>query len=328
MKILVTGGAGYIGSFMTKVLLDKGHEVFVLDNLERGHKEAVDQRASFIKGDIKNLNFLKTLFKEKSFDSIFHFAGYISVEESTKEFQKYYENNVIGSRNLFETALYIGGVKKFIFSSTAAIYGNPIKVPIPEDHLLNPTSNYGKTKLDTEKTLQELFEKNNSISFVCLRYFNASGASLDGRMGEDHVPETHIIPLAMRAASTGEKFNLYGTDYPTPDGTCIRDYIHVLDLVEAHLLALEKLNFEKGGLFYNVGTGKGFSNKEVVEMIRKVTGINLEVIREKRRAGDVEILIADASKIKKELGFKPKYSNLETIVKTAWEWHKNNLNLK
>jgi len=324
MKILVTGGAGYIGSFMTKRLLDYGYEVVVFDSLERGHKEAIDPKAKFVQGDIKSATTLETLFCDEIIDAVMHFAGYISVEESTIKPDLYYDNNVRGSQNLLSVALNIGRIDKFIFSSSAAVYGNPVKVPIPEDHPKNPTSPYGKSKLEVEEIL-ESFQKEEGLNFVSLRYFNAAGAALDGSMGEAHGPETHIIPLAIKAALNGEEFKLYGADYNTPDKTCIRDYIHVTDLVEAHILALNKVEKEKGGFFYNVGTGIGYSNKEVIEMVKKVSGKDLEVKVAGRRSGDPEVLVADPTKIQKELGFKPRYSDLETIVKTAFKWHKNNL---
>lgn len=321
MKILVTGGAGYIGSFMTKALLDRGDEVTVFDNLERGHKDAVDKRATLVIGDLKNLNDLEKLFFNTSFDALMHFAGLIAVGESEEKPDLYYQNNVIGSRNLFESAFSIGNIKKFIFSSSAAVYGNPIKIPIPEDHPKNPTSEYGKNKLEVEGILSKIRENNPEVSFVALRYFNASGASLDGLMGESHSPETHIIPNIVKALINNEAFKLFGDDYNTKDGTCIRDYIHVLDLVQAHILALDKMINASGSFIYNVGTGSGFSNKEIIEMVEKVSRKNVKIDMDARRPGDADTLIADPAKIKTELSFFPKYSDLETIVKTAWAWH-------
>ncbi len=319
-KILVTGGAGYIGSITSKLLLDKGFEVVVFDNLERGHEESVDSRAKFVKGDLRNPEALDALFENNEIEVILHFAGLISVEESEREPDLYRENNVLGSKNLFETALK-HNTNRIIFSSTAAVYGNPENVPIPEDHPKKPTSEYGKTKLETENHLSELRQNNSGLSFACLRYFNACGATLDGSMGESHEPETHIIPLAIKAARENGEFKLFGTDYDTSDGTCVRDYIHVLDLAEAHILALNKISNEPGSYYYNVGTGKGFSNKEVIEEVKEVSGSNLRVLEEDRRPGDADKLIADPSKIKQELGFSPKYSDVDTIVKSAWEWH-------
>lgn len=326
MKILVTGGAGYIGSFMVKRLIDGGHEPIVLDNLERGKEEFVDKRAVFVKADLWNWDLLEKIFSEHKFDSVMHFAGYISMEESTKEPGLYFYNNTGGALELAEHVRK-HDVKSFVFSSTAGVYGNPIKIPIPEDHPTSPTNPYGESKQMVEKILS-WYQKIYGLNFVSLRYFNAAGAALDGSLGERHNPETHIIPLAIEAALSGSDFNLYGQDYNTPDGTCIRDYIHVLDLIEAHILALEKLKSEKGGFFYNVGVGKGYSNKEVVEMVKKVSGVDFKVVVEKRRPGDAEILVADSTRIKSELGFNPRYSDLETIVKTAWEWHKRNSKFK
>jgi len=320
MRILVTGGAGYIGSITSKTLLDRGFEVVIFDNLERGHREAVDSRAKFVQGDLRNTDDLEKLFSDNKFDAIMHFAGLISVEESEKDPELYKENNVTGSKNLFDKALE-KGVNKIIFSSTAAVYGNPQKIPIPEDHPKNPTSQYGRTKLEIEEYLAELYGKDDSFSFVCLRYFNACGATPDGSMGEAHSPETHIIPLAIKAAQEGREFKLFGTDYDTPDGTCVRDYIHVLDLVEAHILALDKISNETGGYYYNVGTGKGFSNKEIIEKVKEVSGREFGVVEEERRAGDADRLIADPSKINQELGFAPKYSDIDTIIQSAWKWH-------
>jgi UDP-glucose 4-epimerase len=323
MKILVTGGAGYIGSFMVDALVKRGDAVTVLDNLQRGHREMVNKGAHLIVGDIRDTELLNSVFLEGRFDAILHFAGLISVEESTKNPEIYFENNVDGSRNLFETAVN-NNVTNFIFSSTAAVYGNPRMIPIPEDHDKNPTSPYGESKLETEKKLLSLRNSHDSVSFACLRYFNASGGAVNGEMGEMHNPETHIIPLAIKAAVNGQSFKLFGVDYDTPDGTCLRDYIHVLDLVQAHLLALDHITNNKGAYYYNVGTGIGVSNKEIVEMVRKVSGLDLNVLEADRRSGDADRLIADPSRIKNELGFSPKFSDIETIVKTAWQWHSKN----
>lgn len=321
MKILVTGGAGYIGSFMTKTLLDRGDEVTVFDNLERGHQESIDKRATFVKGDVRNSQDLESLLAGSSFDGAIHFAGLIAVGESEEKPDLYYQNNVVGSKNFFETAVNKGKINKFIFSSSAAVYGNPLQIPIPEDHSKNPTSEYGRNKLEIEETLSLISKDNPEVSFAALRYFNAAGAALNGSMGENHLPETHIIPKIFDALSKRESFKLFGNDYKTKDGTCVRDYIHVLDLVNAHLLAIEKLSTTPGSYFYNVGTGNGFSNKEVVEMAEKVSGQKVDIQISERRKGDADTLIADPSKIKQELGFAPKYSDLEIIVKTAWAWH-------
>ena len=280
MKILVTGGAGYIGSFMVKALLERGHELVVFDNLKRGHREAVDSQAVFVEGDIKDRESVDLLFEKNKFEAVMHFAGLISVEESTKNPDLYYQNNVVGSKNLFELSIN-HGIRNLIFSSSAAVYGNPNQVPIPEDHPKNPTSPYGATKLQVEELLAKLAGEHPEVGFVCLRYFNAAGGALDGSLGEDHNPETHIIPLAIQAVLLGREFNLFGTDYDTPDGTCIRDYIHVIDLVDAHILALEKLQKNPGGYFYNVGTGFGFSNREVINTVEAVGGKKINIVQKK-----------------------------------------------
>lgn len=318
MKVLVTGGAGYIGSFMVKALLERGDEVVVADSLERGHRQSLDGRAALLAGDLKDIGFVKSIFKNK-FDSILHFAGLISMEESTKNPYLYFQNNTFAALNLIEEGVK-NKVNKFVFSSTAGVYGDPMTIPIPEDHSTNPTNPYGESKLMVEKMLS-WYNKLFGLNFVSLRYFNAAGASLNGEMGETHKNETHIIPLAIKAAISRSEFSLYGTDYKTDDGTCVRDYIHVLDLVEVHMLALNKLNQEGGAFFYNVGTGQGYSNKDVLNMIKKISKTDLKIKNRERRPGDAEILIADPQKARNELGFFPKYSDLETIIKTAWKFH-------
>ncbi len=320
MKILVTGGAGYIGSFMTRKLLEEKHEIVVLDSLERGHEEAIDKRSVLVKANLWEWDKLEELFSSEKFEAIIHFAGYISMEESTRDPGIYFYNNTGGSLELIEHARK-HNINNFIFSSTAGVYGNPVKVPISEDHSKNPTNPYGESKLMVERILS-WYNKSFGLNFACLRYFNAAGAALDGSNGENHDPETHIIPLAIKAALEGSEFNLYGTDYDTPDGTCIRDYIHVLDLVEAHILALEQIEKKPGGYYYNVGTGIGYSNRQVLDMIEKVSDRKIKVRKKDRRAGDADRLVADPSKIKSRLGFSPKYSDLETIVESAWKWHK------
>jgi len=323
MNVLVTGGAGYIGSFMIDHLLERGDKVFVVDSLERGFKEEINPKAKFSQGNLLDKEFLSTLFNDNQFDCVIHFAGFISMAESMKNPRIYFENNTFGSLNLIDVAAK-NKVRSFVFSSTAGVYGNPKKIPIPEDHPLNPTNPYGESKLVVEKILM-WYQKLFGINFVSLRYFNASGGSLDGKRGERHDPETHIIPLAIKSVLEDRPFKLFGIDYSTPDGTCIRDYIHVIDLAEAHVLALEKLKKDKGGFFYNVGTGRGHSNREVLEMVKKVSGRTPTIIEEKRRSGDAEILIADVQKINRELDFSPKYSDLKTIVETAWRWHRNQI---
>ena len=320
MKILVTGGAGYIGSFMVKRLLEDNHEVTIIDSLERGHKETVNPRATLSIGNLLDENFIQNELQKNKFDAIMHLAGYIGMKESMLKPEMYFRNNTFATLKLLEKAKE-HSIKKFIFSSTAGVYGNPVKIPIPEDHQKNPENPYGESKLMVENILK-WFQKIHGLSFAALRYFNACGASLDSTMGEDHNPETHIIPKAIEAALTNKPFTLFGSDYKTKDGTCVRDYIHVLDLVEAHVLALQKLDKDPGGYSYNIGTGNGFSNKEIIEMIKKISGIDFQVKITDRRPGDADELVADASKIKSELNFKPLYSDLETIISTALNWHK------
>ena len=319
MKILVTGGAGYIGSFMTKCLLERGDEVVVADSLERGHKEVIDSRAKFYQGNLLDKNFVESLFKENKFDGVIHFAGFISMGESMENPYIYFQNNVFSALNLMEEMVKTS-TNNFIFSSSAGVYGNPVKVPIPEDHPTNPENPYGESKLMVEK-LMKWYQKTHGLNSVALRYFNAAGAALDGKYGENHNPETHIIPNIITSLLDNKQFNLFGNDYKTKDGTCVRDYIHVLDLVEAHVLAIEKLKSSPGSYAYNVGTGNGFSNKEVIQMVEKVSGQKINVVNSPRRPGDADELIADSSKIKTELKFSPKHSDLETIISSAWQWH-------
>ncbi len=320
MKILVTGGAGYIGSFMVKRLLEKGDDVTVVDSFERGHKEFVDKTAKLYEGNLLDKGFVAKIFAENKFDCVIHFAGFISMGESMENPYLYFQNNVFASLNILEEMVKTQN-DNFIFSSSAGVYGNPLNVPIPENHPTNPTNPYGESKLMIEKIVN-WYSKTKNLHTVSLRYFNAAGASLDVSLGELHEPETHIIPKIIYSILRKESFKLFGTDYQTKDGTCVRDYIHVLDLVEAHVLATEKLKSSPGNYVYNVGTGNGFSNKEVIEMVEKVSGQKVDVQESPRRLGDADELIADPSKIKNELKFSPKHSDLETIVKTAWEWHK------
>lgn len=319
MKILVTGGAGYIGSFMVKRLLERGDEVIVADSLEKGHKEAVDPKAKFLQGNLLDDNFVESLFVGNKFDVVIHFAGFISMGESMENPNIYFQNNVFASLKVLEQMVKTG-TDNFIFSSSAGVYGNPVKLPIPEDHSTNPENPYGESKLMVEK-IMKWYGVTKKLNTVALRYFNAAGASLDGAMGENHVPESHIIPNIIKALLENRQFNLFGSDYKTKDGTCVRDYIHVLDLVEAHVLAIDKLKNTPGNYVFNVGTGNGFSNKEVMEMVEKVSSQKVNVQISPRRPGDADELVADASRIKQELGFIPKYSDLETIIKTAWVWH-------
>ena len=318
MKILVTGGAGYIGSFMVRRLIDDGHEVVIADSLERGDAASLDERASFEKGSLLDKDYLTRLFNSYTFDGVIHFAGYISVGESVEKPELYFANNFLASVNLLDQMVE-SKVRNIIFSSTAAVYGNPKVIPIPEDHPKDPESPYGDSKWMIERVLQ-WYHKSYDLSYVALRYFNASGAALDGSLGETHDPETHIIPNAIKAALEKNSFTLFGTDYPTKDGTCVRDYIHVLDLAQAHVLALKKITDAKGGYAFNVGTGNGYS-KEILDMVQKVSGVSIDIKKETRREGDPNELIADVTKIKNELGFSPQHSDLETIVSSAWKWH-------
>lgn len=327
MKILVTGGAGYIGSFMVRRLLDEGYEVVVLDSLKRGYKEAVDERARLLIGNLCDHDFMEKLSRTAKLDGVIHFAAYALADESMRKSFEYFHNNVLGGLNLLEF-MRKSGTSYIIFSSTCAIYGAPQTVPVNENAEKKPESIYGESKLMFEKILC-WYDKIYGLKHISLRYFNAAGAAFDGSLGENHEPETHIIPIAIKAAlGQISKFPLYGNDYPTPDGTCIRDYIHVEDLVAAHLLALKKLLKTKTSESFNLGTGRGYSNLEVLAMVKKVSGVNFPIEVRPRRPGDPPIVFSDNKKAEQELGFIPRYSNLEVIVKTAWEWHKISSNLK
>lgn len=323
MKILVAGGAGYIGSHTVAELQKQGHEITVFDNLIYGHKEAIT--CPLIVGDLLHKKEINSVFEKEKFDGVIHFAAYALAGESMKEPAKFFENNLQGGLNLLE-AMRKHEVKKIVFSSTCAVYGFPDKLPVTEEENKKPVSVYGESKLMFEKILC-WYEKLFGIKNVCLRYFNACGASEDSLIGEDHNPETHIIPIAMQVAlGQREKFSIFGTDYKTPDGTNVRDYIHVLDLASAHILALEYLTKENSSDCFNVGSGNGYSNKEIINMVKKVSGVDFKVEVGERRLGDPDMIYADNSKIKKVLGWKPKYSDLETIIKTAWNWHKSHPN--
>jgi len=319
MKILVTGGAGYIGSHTVAELLKQGHEVTVFDNLICGHKEAI--ACPLIVGDLLHKEEINQVFEKEQFEGVIHFAAYALAGESMKEPAKYFENNLQGGLNLLE-AMRTHEVKRIVFSSTCAIYGFPQKLPVTEEESQKPVSVYGESKLMFEKILA-WYDRLFGLKNVCLRYFNAAGASLDGSIGEDHQPETHIIPIAIQTAlGQREKFTVFGTDYQTPDGTNIRDYVHVLDLASAHIKALEYLVSEKKSNYFNVGTGQGYSNKQILETVKKVTGVDFAVEYGPRREGDPDAIYADNTKIKSVLGWEPKYSDLLTIVKTAWNWHR------
>lgn len=321
MKLLVTGGAGYIGSHMVRSLLSKKIDVVVLDSLEYGHREAIPGSVSFVGGNVGSEKVLTELFSQHTFDGVIHFAGYIFVEESVQEPLKYFNNNFIAG-SVLVNAMAKHGVKHIIFSSTAAIYGNPVTVPIPEDHRKIPSSPYGLSKWCFEEYLGYM-DRQYGVRSISLRYFNAAGATLDGSYGEAHNPESHIIPLAIATAMGKRKeFSLFGTDYQTPDGTCLRDYIHLEDLCDAHLLCMEALIKGHKTDAYNVGTGEGTSNRQMIGAIQQVTGVNFPVIEKGKRPGDPAVLVADSTRLQKEFGWKPKYSDITTIIESAWKWHK------
>lgn len=319
MAVLITGGAGYIGSHTVAELLEKNEEVIVVDNLEKGHKAAV-LGGKLIVGDLRDREFIKSVFMQNDIEAVIHFAAYIEVGESVSDPLKYYNNNVAVTLNLL-TAMKEAKVNKVVFSSTAATYGEPENIPILETDRTFPTNPYGETKLSVEKALK-WSDGAYGIKHVILRYFNACGAHTSGKIGEDHSPESHLIPLIIQAAmGKRDSIKLFGNDYNTPDGTCVRDYIHVSDLAQAHYLALQKLRKGEDSDIYNLGNGKGFSVKEVVDVVRKVTGKNINAVDAPRRPGDPAILVASSDKIKRELNWQPKMDDLETIVATAWEWH-------
>ncbi len=317
--ILITGGAGYIGSHVVKELLRQGYQPIVYDNLQTGHRKAVKE-ALLIEGDLADRGKLKETFHLYSIDAVMHFAADSLVGESVKNPLKYFNNNVKNSLQLIET-LDEFDVKKFVFSSSAAVYGEPEKIPITEEHACLPTNPYGETKWIFERVLQVFYEA-RKLDYISLRYFNAAGADPTSELGEDHFPETHLIPIGLEAALAGASIPVFGADYDTPDGTCIRDYIHVTDLAEAHILALQKLETRGSSGIYNLGNGNGYSVREVIDTIRKVTKRKITTIESPRRPGDPARLVASSEKIKKELGWVPKYPELETIVETAWQWHR------
>lgn len=323
MTILVLGGAGYIGSHTVKELCDAGENVVVADCLATGHKEAVNKKARFYKGDIRDGAFLDEIFTKEKIDVVMHFCAFSLVGESVVDPIKYYDNNMGGAIMLLKK-MHEHGLNKIVFSSTAAVYGEPERVPIMENDKTEPTNPYGETKLSMEKMFKWA-SKAYGINFVSLRYFNASGADQTGFIGEDHNPETHLIPLILQVPLGKRKFiSIFGTDYPTPDGTCIRDYIHVTDLAQAHILAAKYLMTGNKSDIFNLGNGVGFSVKEVIETARKVTGHPIPAKEEGRRAGDPAQLIASSAKAREILGWKPEHDSLEEIIASAWKWHKNN----
>ncbi len=318
-KILVTGGAGYIGSFMVRELKAKGFDPVILDNLSQGHKEAVaDFRLEQI-DLVTEKEKLDSLLSSERFDGVVHMASFIQMGESYKNPAKYYRNNVGGFMNLMDS-MKDNGVKNIILSSSAGVYGNPERVPIEENDAKNPLNPYGETKYIMERMLED-YDAAYGIKYVGLRYFNAAGAALDGGIGEDHPEESHLIPNLIKKALKGEEVEIFGNDYKTSDGTNVRDYIHVLDLVETHSIAMQRLLDGAQSAFYNAGIGRGYSNKEVIDMVRDVTGMDLKIKYGPKREGDADALYASIDKIKKDFNWQPKYS-INDIVKTAYLWHK------
>ncbi len=318
MRILVTGGAGYIGSITTRTLLDAGHEVCVLDTLENGHRDAVDPRARFESGDVGDRKTLDWLLP--GCDAVMHLAGYIEVAESQADPGRYFRNNACKPLVMLE-AMAAHGVDSIVFSSTAAVYGSPTTLPVTEDAPTAPVNAYGASKLMFEQSL-EWFGASHGLRSIRFRYFNVAGALPDGSMGEDHRPETHIVPRILNGMAEGQRcFEVFGDDYPTPDGTCVRDYIHVCDLADAHRIALERLGGGGDGGVYNLGNGRGYSNLEVVRACAEVTGRDVEITIGPRREGDPPVLVASSARARAELGWAPARGELSTIIGDAWIWH-------
>ncbi len=317
-NILVVGGGGFIGSHMVQMLGRSGHDVRVLDNFSTGYRDAIGG-AKLIEGDLGDESLLDELFRQHPVDAVMHFAAHIEVGESVRLPSKYYRNNFVNTLHLLD-AMHRNGVRRFIFSSTAAVYGMPQTVPIPEDHPLRPINAYGRSKLAVEEMLAD-YQVANQLNYATLRYFNAAGADPQARLGERHEPESHLIPLVLQAASgQRESIAIFGQDYPTPDGTCIRDYVHVEDLCAAHELALQRLLKDEPGGIYNLGNGQGFSVREVIDVVREVTGRHFAVVEADRRAGDPARLVADSSKAMRELGWNPRFADLHSMVAHAWAW--------
>lgn len=321
MNVLVVGGAGYIGSHMVRLLNSSGHKVWVLDNLSTGFQQAVTA-GDLVIGEMSDSDLVKQVLSDNRIDMVMHFAACALVGESCAQPAKYYENNVVNTLSLLES-MRACDVRKIVFSSTCATYGIPGTVPITESTPQTPCNPYGFTKLVIERALRD-YSKAYKFGYAALRYFNAAGASPCGKIGEDHDPESHLIPIVLQAAlGQREHITVFGTDWPTPDGTCVRDYIHVDDLADAHLRAMEKIN-PGDGIELNLGTGNGFSVRQIIETCREVTGIDIPSVDGDRRAGDPPELVADASKANDFLGWEPKYSTPKPIIETAWEWHRNN----
>ena len=321
LSLLVCGGAGYIGSHMTRMIAEAGHDVTVFDNLSTGHAEAL-KWGKFIQGDLRNPADLERVFTAGSYDAVFHFSGLIVVSESVEKPFEYYDNNVTGTLNLLE-AMRKHGVNKFVFSSTAAVYGDPVMDMITEDHPLKPLNPYGRTKLQVEEILQD-YAVAYGLDSVCFRYFNAAGAHPDSQIGEAHSPETHLIPnILLSCIDESRKLKIFGSDYPTPDGTCVRDYIHILDLCDAHLRAIGFMDNNTGAYSFNLGNGKGFSILDVIKSSSEVIGREIGFDYEPARAGDSPRLVADSSKAAEMLEWTPKYADLREIIESAYRWHKN-----
>lgn len=326
MKILVAGGAGYIGSHTVQELIQQGFEVVIIDNFSSGKRELIPG-GTVIEGDLQDVSDIERIFRQHEFHGVLHFASLIQVGESYIDPQKYYCHNMITSLNLLNVMLR-ANVKLFIFSSSAAVYGIPEQSPIPESHPLNPTNPYGWTKLFVEKILSD-YERAYGLKFISLRYFNAAGADPEGRMGEMHDPETHLIPnIMLFLLGKKKEFSVYGNDYPTPDGTAIRDYIHVTDLANAHVMALKKLSELNNSEFVNLGSNKGYSVMEVINKVEAVTGEKVSYTTKPKRKGDVDMLLASKEKAKQLLHWDLKYSDLDTIIETAWNWHQKISKLK
>jgi len=320
--ILVTGGAGYIGSHAVLALQQSGYNVIVLDNLVYGHRDLVEAvlKVELVEGDTNDRALLDQLFATRQISAVMHFAAYAYVGESVTDPAKYYHNNFVGTLTLLE-AMLAASIKRFVFSSTCATYGVPNTIPIPEDHPQNPINPYGATKLMIERVLSD-FDKAYDFKSVCFRYFNAAGADPDGRLGEDHSPETHLIPLVLQTAlGVRDSIAIFGTDYPTPDGTCIRDYIHVTDLAQAHVLGLSYLLNDGNSTIFNLGNGNGFSVREVIETARQVTGREITVVEHDRRPGDPPALVGSGDRARDVLGWNPQYADLHAIISHAWSWH-------
>jgi UDP-glucose 4-epimerase len=320
MRVLVIGGAGYIGSHAVRGLADAGHDVRVFDNLSQGHPESVPE-GTLIRGELDDRAALDAALADHGIDAVMHFAAFASVPESVADPAKYYRNNLVGTLNLLD-AMRAAGIGRIVFSSTAAVYGVPETSPIPEASPKQPINPYGFTKLAMEQALAD-YARAYGLGYAVLRYFNACGASADATIGEDHEPETHLIPITLQVA-LGQRASLsvFGNDYPTPDGTCVRDYIHVEDLADAHIRVLDRI--EPGrGLTYNVGTGQGVSVRAVVEAARRVTGRPIPVVEQPRRAGDPPSLVASPRAIQRDLGWAPRYTTIEAIVASAWKWHES-----